>query len=84
MDTLTGDKPMKPQLSLRSLLEIIAIIAVILAFYFSRSHSVGRYSLYQQAQGSSLLLDTQTGQTWYMDKSKSTNSWYPDMPAVNK
>jgi hypothetical protein len=73
----------RPQLSIRTLLELTAVVAVIMAFYFSRSPSaVGRYSLFQQAPGSALLLDTKTGQTWYMDK--ATKSWYPDMPAVKE
>jgi hypothetical protein len=51
------------QLSLRSLLEIVAVVAVVLALVYSRHAGNGRYQL-SDSPNNRILLDTTTGECW--------------------
>jgi hypothetical protein len=59
------------QLSLRTLLEVVAAIAVILAFAYQRGGASGRYQMisHQQPGGRSeiFMYDTATGQVWQQE-----------------
>jgi hypothetical protein len=56
------------QVSLRTLLEIVAVLGFLLALFYSRNAANGRYQVItsQQADqgGPILVLDTRTGQCW--------------------
>jgi hypothetical protein len=70
----------KPQLSIRTLLEITAVVAVILAIYFGRSSGeVGRYALFQSEKGAVLLLDTRIGQCWWK---ASDGTWHDSVKPI--
>ncbi len=84
----------RPQISIRTLLEIVAVIAVILAIIFTRpANNVspgpgpGRYSVQSipsvlQTNGSDLLLvDSQTGKCWIHNKNNG-NTWFVHLKPV--
>jgi hypothetical protein len=62
------EKPRRRRLrsSLRTLLELIAAVAVVLGFVLYRQvamHMTGRFQL-QEAGGQVFVIDTQTGRVW--------------------
>lgn len=55
------------QISLRTILEIVFVVSVVLAFFYWRSvphDNAGRYQLIQPATGPTLFIDTKTGKAW--------------------
>jgi hypothetical protein len=54
------------QVSLRTILEVVAIIAVILVLAYRRPENKnGRYQLTAPEPGSIFMTDTATGQVWH-------------------
>jgi hypothetical protein len=60
------EKPRRSfQVSLRTLLEIVAVIAFVLALMYARNAGNGRYQLLDKGQHQPLfLVDTRTGECW--------------------
>jgi hypothetical protein len=64
------DKPRWHQLSLRTLLEIVALVAVVLAFVYHWSGTKGRFQMMNTPRGSGsevFLYDTATGRVWQQE-----------------
>jgi len=69
------------QISLRTLLEIIAAMAVILTLAY-RHGTIGRFQVVPSSEAV-LLLDTATGKTWTYDRVNDT--WAPSpAPGLGK
>ncbi len=74
------------QLSLRTLLEIVAVIAVVLAFAYQRGGTAGRYQMLSSPNhgGASgvYMYDSATGRIWQQEYD---GTWTPaDMPGLTK
>jgi hypothetical protein len=70
------------QISLRTLLEIIAALAVILAFVYQRGGTTGRYQLFNGSRPGSVsqmtfMVDSATGKVWVFDE---TATWQANSP----
>ena len=74
------------QLSLRTLFELIALLAIALAWFVAReSRGDGRYqslTVHSQRTGREaiLLVDTRTGECWEMDQ--TTSQWLSFAPPL--
>lgn len=63
------EKPRRPRIrfGLRTLFELIGVVAFILTMLYYRQTAIqqnGRYQVDQAPNGNKLLVDTQTGQVW--------------------
>jgi len=66
------------QISLRTILEAIFVVAVVLAFLYWRNvprDSPGRYQTEYTANGGILFTDTATGEMWLGAKSDRGKTW---------
>ena len=61
------------QFSLRTLLEVTALVAIILAIFFTRgTNQSGRYHYLQTERWGLIVYDSQTGNFWQ----KTDSAWY--------
>jgi hypothetical protein len=75
------DTPRWYQLSLRTLLEITAVVAVVLAFAYQRNGAVGRFQIINGttpgAGQTTFMVDTATGKVWTFEYN---STWSPNNP----
>ena len=64
------------QISLRTLLEIVAAVAVILAFMYQRPATSARYHYISSEHHGLIMYDSVTGRFWQ----RSNNEWNPYEP----
>ena len=67
------------QISLRTILEAVFVVAVVLAFFYWRNvprMPAGRYHVQMTDDGGLIYLDTATGEAWIGDRNRSrTRAW---------
>jgi hypothetical protein len=67
------------QISLRTILEVVFVAAVVLAFFYWRNvprMPAGRYHVQMTDDGGLIYLDTATGEAWVSDRKNSkTRNW---------
>jgi hypothetical protein len=76
--------PRRFQIGLRTLLEVMAVVAVILALFYTRSPTaspspgppVGRYQMILRSDGDLMMFDTATGQSWRQHQNNITGDWF--------
>jgi hypothetical protein len=75
------DAPRWYQLSLRTLLEIVALLAVVLAFAYQRGNPIGRFQIIEGTTPGSgqttFMVDTATGKVWTY---QYDSTWSPNTP----
>ena len=54
--------------SIRDLLWLTAVVAVVLWALYARPSTAGRYSMENNQMGQTFILDTATGQCWVRDQ----------------
>ncbi len=66
------------QISLRTILELIFVAAVVMAFFYWRNvprHEAGRYQTQFTDKGGILFTDTETGEIWFGATSDRGATW---------
>jgi hypothetical protein len=70
--------PWRLQLSVRTLLELTAVAAVILAFWFTRGGQTGsRYQIVTSQTRGIIIYDSVANKCWQFIQEGGKNSWQP-------
>ena len=64
------DIPAMKQFSIRDLLLLIVIVALVLGWWLDRRPVLARYQMVANSNGTTYILDTATGQAWYNNQSE--------------
>jgi len=73
MDENQARSPKLAHVTIRDLLWLTLVVAIVLWFQYARPISVGRYQMeYNAGMGQLIMLDTATGKTW---NRHADNNW---------